>query len=283
LWQKCLEAVPGSRLLIQLSSYQGEFVEKKFRERLEKSGLDTSRVDIGRNYGQDGYYGTYNLVDVMLDSMPFGGGTTTSEAIWMGVPVIGCKYPMRHARMAYTFMSHVGLGHLCADSVETYPEKVREVSRNVDLLRDLRRNLRKKLRGMPLYDTGVFRRAFENAMRDAYADWCIEHKKPIDIDAYRKNDSRLLLDCIRAADIVVREIARERGRKEERLSAFITEYFEIHQVLMERLLVIFQNEAGMLVIAEKAAQLLELTESAPDAATAVSMISAIKSIITKFA
>jgi len=283
LWQKCLEATPGSRLLFQLSSYMGPYVEMKFRERLEKFGLDLSRVDFGTDYGQAGYYGTYNKVDVMLDSFPFGGGTTTPEAIWMGVPVIGCQYHMRHGRMAYSFMSNVGLGNLCADSIDDYPNKVRKVSQNVELLRDLRQNLRGKLKETPLFDTGVFRNAFENAIRDVFVDYCIENKKPYDSTVYENDEGLLLRDCVRAADILVHEITRKKDAGDERFAAMFDEYKTIHALMMERILDIYQDDRNSLLIAVQAADMLEMLDTAPDLETINAFIKSIRSVLYKFA
>ncbi|MDR1663530.1 MAG: hypothetical protein LBR83_01215 [Clostridiales bacterium] len=283
LWQKCLDATPGSRLLIQLSSNKGPFIENKFRERLEKYGLDMDRVDIGVDYGPTGYYRTYNKCDVMLDSFPFGGGTTTPESIWMGVPVIGCQYPMRHGRMAYSFMSNIGLGHLCADSVEAYPEKVREVSQNVALLKDLRQNLRETLKEKPLYNTMVFRDAFENAMRDAFLTYAFENKKPFDPEIYKGDDNKLLRDCIRSADIIMYEMTREQGGEGVPLTELFKEYKAIHALLLERFLNIYQDDIDALALAEKVAQILEMFNDSLDLTSIGVIVKSVKTLIVKFA
>lgn len=285
LWQKCLEATPSARLFILIADNKGAFVEKKLRERLEKFGLDLSRVDIEINVsGQPGYFGSYNKVDVMLDSFPFGGGTTTPEALWMGVPVIGCGYPMRHGRMAYAFMNQVGLGHLCADSMAAYPEKAREVAENVELLRTLRCNLRDWLKETPLFDTAVFRGAFEGAMRDTFIDYCMKNKKPFDPSVYHGNDEQLLRDCIRAADITVRELTRERGWNDRRADELLFEYVRINMLLLERLLEIYHNDLQALSIAEKVAQMVELLDEATDltADTAKELILSIRTLLVIF-
>jgi len=283
VWQKCLDTVPNSRLMIVKSSHAGEFLEGKLRERFERFGLDLSRVDIIiNNEGTPGYYGRYNEADVMLDSFPFGGGTTTPEALWMGVPVIGCGYHMRHSRMAYSFMTNVGLGSLCADNIDEYPQKVREVATNLPLLRSLRKNLREGLKDTPLYNTEVFRNAFENAMRNAFVNYCIEIKKPFDPSVYN-DDEVLLRDCVRAADILTHEFTREYGKDDKRIKALFSEYKEIHMYFMQRLSVIFSDNITMLCLAEMAARMLESLMDLSEDYAPVELIQSIRSILIRFA
>ena len=283
VWQKCLEVTPGARILIQLSKFSAGFVEDKMIERFERFGLDMSRVDIGRDHGQDGYYRTYNKVDVMLDSFPFGGGTTTPEAIWMGVPVIGCRYHMRHGRMAYSFMTNVGLGDLCADDIESYPEKVKQVAEDIELLSDLRKNLRSRLKDMPLYDDKLFRIGFENAMRDAFISYCYNKKQPFDSSVYDNDNVLLLDDCIRAADVLEFELSRERGMLEDEvLSYMIGVYCEIHNLLMEKLLELYKNDLNVLSLALKAAELIELAYEAQDGSTLLGIIKSVLAILMNF-
>jgi len=282
-WQKCLEAVPNSRLMIKLGRDYSKFVNFKLHERLEKFGLDMNRVDFSPGFDPASYFGAYNDCDVMLDSFPFGGTTTTSEAIWMGVPVIGCQYPMRHGRMAYSFMSNVGLGGLCADSLESYPDKVREVSCDVDLLRDIRTNLRGRLKDTPLYNTEIFRNAFERAMRDVFISYCMKNKSPFVSSIYDGVEGRLLRDCVRAADVVLCELDRKLDPDDNKLSELLREYKSTNIYLMERILDIYRDSPEALLLAEKAAQLLDMIDISPgfDAKTVV--IKAIRTILLKFA
>jgi predicted O-linked N-acetylglucosamine transferase (SPINDLY family) len=280
LWQKCLEAIPNSRLFISRSSYPGEFYDKLLLERFEKYGLDTGRVDLDTNTDSTrGYFGRYNLVDVMLDSIPFGGGTTTPESLWMGVPVIGCPYHMRHSRMAYAFMHHAGLGSLCADSMEAYPQKVFEVASNLPLLTDLRQNLRGRLKSTDLFNTSVFRTAFENAMRDCYIDYCVKNKRPFTKDAYN-DDYTLLKDCVRAADIVLYEFKRERGGSERRAEVLFNEYIEIHRLLTERLAEVYKDDFDYLLLTAKATRMLETLGGISDFEVAFGIINEVRRILT---
>ena len=282
-WQRCLDEIPNSRILVQLSKFSAGFVEDKMIERFKRFGLDMNRVDIGRDHGQDGYYRTYNKVDVMLDSFPFGGGTTTPEAIWMGVPVIGCQYHMRHGRMAYSFMNNVGLGHLCAESISTYPSKVKEISEDVELLCDLRNNLRNRLKDTPLFNDKLFREGFENAMRDAFIKYCYEKNKSIEIDKYDKNKLLLSIDCMRAADILEFELTRSQGMLEEDIFIYLVhEYRKLHIALIESLALLYETDKNALLLIIKANDLLSSIVHIIDEKVLLNVIKLIRSLLNNF-
>jgi predicted O-linked N-acetylglucosamine transferase (SPINDLY family) len=283
LWQVALDAVPHSRILLQLSHYQGEFIENKLRERLEKYGLDLTRVDFGRDYGQNGYWSTYNKVDVMLDTVPFAGGTTSAEAVWMGVPILVYRHVMRQGRASYSLMANAGLDYISADTKEGYAELAANISQDVELLRELRMNLRERLRDTPAYNRNVFRDVLENRIRDTYIDYCLKNKKPFEPSVYYNDDGQLLRDCVRAADIVVREINRESENDKNRLMALLCEYTSIHSLMLERMFEIYGNDSEALSLALKAAELFELLSKTNEPEMVLAIIKNIRMIFTQFA
>ena len=268
--------------MIKLGRVYNDFVDNKLRERLTKYGLDLNRVDFTPGFDTASYFNSYNTVDIMLDSFPFGGGTTTPEAIWMGVPVIGCNYPMRHGRMAYSFMHNVGLGNLCADSIDTYPEKVREVSDNVELLKNLRMNLRGRLKDTPLYNTNVFRNAFENAIRDAYIKYSCDNKKTFDPMIYNGNNGKLLQDCVRAADILKRIIEKNESDTDRR-NHIINEYIQINSFLLKQLIELHGDNQNMLKYLNSIIELINLLKQDNNNLIVIDITQAIRNVLVKFA
>jgi hypothetical protein len=163
--------------------------------------------------------------------------------------------------------------------MEAYPQKVSEVASDLALLTDLRLNLRGRLKNTDLFNTAVFRTAFENAMRDCYIDYCVQNKQPFTGDAYN-DDFILLKDCVRAADIILYEFKRERGGSEYRAEVLFNEYIEIHKMLMERLAEIYKDDFDNLLLAAKAARMLETLSSIIDYEVAFSIINEVRTIVT---
>ena len=61
-------------------------------------------------------------MDVGLDPIPYGGATTTAEALWMGVPVITLKGDGMVGRLSASLLHHAGLKHWIADDKNSYVE-----------------------------------------------------------------------------------------------------------------------------------------------------------------
>jgi len=179
-------------------------------------------------------------------------------------------------------MASIGLGHLCAESVATYPERVREVAQNVELLRDLRVNLRGKLRDTPLFNMGIFRTSFENAMRDAFITYCFENKKDFDARFYANEDGKLLRDCVRAADVIKRGAEKEKYDAEQ-FGALVDEYLAINSLLLERLFELNKDNANVLRSLVPTAEMVELLAHANDLDTVVHITQAIRNAVIKFA
>ena len=82
MWRDLLGRIPNSRLLVH--THEGSH-RQRFIERL---AVDASRVEfVGFQPAVD-YFRTFSRIDVSLDPFPYGGGTTTCDSLWMGVPVV---------------------------------------------------------------------------------------------------------------------------------------------------------------------------------------------------
>ncbi|MEA2698820.1 MAG: protein O-GlcNAc transferase, partial [Myxococcales bacterium] len=89
LWGRILDAVPGSRLLIKGPAFADAATRTAFAARLGASPLAAHDVQLLPPVADEHeHLSAYGQVDIALDTTPYGGTTTTCEALWMGVPVI---------------------------------------------------------------------------------------------------------------------------------------------------------------------------------------------------
>src|SRR5690606_5425725 len=88
LWSQVLDAVPGARLRLQSPQLGDEATRDALRLRMRAQGLDPARVALHGRTSRQAYFKAHAEVDLLLDTSPFPGGTTTCEALWMGVPTI---------------------------------------------------------------------------------------------------------------------------------------------------------------------------------------------------
>ena len=110
---------------------------------------------------------SYADIDILLDSYPYPGGTTTAEALWMGVPTITMGGNTMISRQGVSLLTAAGLQDWIATSEANYVAKAITWANHPEQLQALRKGLRAQVTKTALFDGAQFARDFENAMREA--------------------------------------------------------------------------------------------------------------------
>lgn len=169
VWGRILSAVSESRLVLFART---EYQRRHIRESLHAAGVDTARLHfVGRQCLSD-YLATYGEVDIALDPIPFTGGTTTCDALWMGVPVVSLAGRTAVSRGGLSLLTNVGLRGLVGKTADEYVGIAVELARDRSRLADLRRGLRERLLASPVMNGSGFARDFEEALRQMWRNWC---------------------------------------------------------------------------------------------------------------
>jgi predicted O-linked N-acetylglucosamine transferase (SPINDLY family) len=169
LWTRLLRRVPEARLLLyaRADSHRG-----RLRRALREAGVDESRLAFVGYQSLPDYLETYAEIDVALDPYPYGGGTTTCDALWMGVPVVTLVGRTAVSRAGSTLLSNIGLERLVARSEQQYLDLAAALLRDQRGLMELRGGLRQRIESSPVMDAPRFARDFEAALRTAWRVWC---------------------------------------------------------------------------------------------------------------
>lgn len=169
LWIRLLERVPDARLMLHAPAGGHR---DRVRDALRSAGLDETRVIFVTRQPIEDYLQTYRQIDVALDPWPFGGATTTCDALWMGVPVVSLAGRTAVSRAGSSLLSNAGLERLVARSEEQYVDLAAGLMRDADGLAALRRELRHRLESSPVMRAKEFARDLETAFRDMWRTWC---------------------------------------------------------------------------------------------------------------
>jgi protein O-GlcNAc transferase len=168
-WGRLLGAVPRSRLI--LFTYEGSH-RARLLEMLARQGVEPERVTlVGFQPGHE-YFQTYQRIDIALDPFPYGGGTTSCDALWMGVPVVSLAGETGVSRGGLSLLSNVGSAELVAQSTEQYVRIAADLAGDVKRLSELRSGLRERMRRSPLMDAPRFARNVEAAYRKMWTERC---------------------------------------------------------------------------------------------------------------
>ena len=169
LWAKILAAVPDSRLLLKAPSFSDGGAVRLFGERLQKLGVDLARVEFRGPTGLTDMMAEYADVDIALDPVPYNGGTTSLQAMWMGVPVVTQRGHNFVSRMGASFMTAAGLPEWVADDDEGYVRVAVQMAQDRAALLSLKRGLRQRLQTRPAWDVVAHTRAMERAFEGMVA------------------------------------------------------------------------------------------------------------------
>ncbi|MBI1198259.1 MAG: tetratricopeptide repeat protein [Phenylobacterium sp.] len=157
-WARVVAAVPDSRFAF----IRPEGLSVTFRNNVArlfaKAGVSRDRIEWVAVRGAHMQH--YNKIDVALDTFPQTGGTTTCEALWMGVPTVSLVGPTIFERLSYSILTNAGLGDLCAHSVAEFEAKAVALAHDRDRIAALRGTLRDQLKASPLGRTEDFARDF---------------------------------------------------------------------------------------------------------------------------
>lgn len=170
LWAEILSAVPRSRMTIH--SYPGSHLDG-VRNRFSAAGVSADRLEFVAKQPWTQYVQTYGRIDVALDPFPYGGGITTCDALWMGVPVVSLTGQTAVGRGGKSILSNIGLSELHRRPRQ-YVQTAVTLAQSPARLAELRQTMRHRMLTSPLMNARRFARNVENAYRQMWREWCVK-------------------------------------------------------------------------------------------------------------
>ncbi len=185
-WGEILHRLPRARLLLSRPALHDPACRAQVRDHLAAAGVAPDRVTfIGPRPTWAAHMACYNRVDLALDPLGgAGGGTTTAEALWMGVPVVTRAGPVPAQRMSASLLVALGREDWITADPAAYVDRVVRLAKDTGQRRHWRHTQRQTLRESPLCDTPALARALEDAfhrMSDAAKrspDPMLAHRSP---------------------------------------------------------------------------------------------------------
>jgi predicted O-linked N-acetylglucosamine transferase (SPINDLY family) len=169
LWCRALRAVPGSRMLI------ASVDEARTRQRLLASfvaqGIAAERLQFQSRMPLASYLALHQQVDIVLDTMPFAGETTTHHALWMGVPVLTRLGRTLQQNQGGAIVSMLGLSEWAADSDSVFVQRAVSAAADLEGLDTLRQGLRDRMRAAFVDSTDAVRLELDTALQTIWRRW----------------------------------------------------------------------------------------------------------------
>ncbi len=139
-------------------------------------GIGANRLILEGPSSRADYLAAYSRVDLALDPFPFTGGTTTAEALWMGVPVLTLTGDRFLSRQGVGLLMNAGLQDWIAADTDDYVRRAVAHADALGGLSALRQSLRQQVVSSPLFDAQRFSRHFEGAMRGMWTHWTAQRE-----------------------------------------------------------------------------------------------------------
>lgn len=169
LWTRLLQQLPTAHLLIH--AYPGS-QRQRVRDLFAAAGIAPERLGFFDRLTLPHYLRLHHAIDLGLDPYPHGGGTTTCDALWMGVPTVSLVGPAALSRGGLSILSNVGLPELAAHSPEDYLRIASELASDLPRLAALRTGMRDRLLASPLTNGPRFAKNLEGIYRSLWQNWC---------------------------------------------------------------------------------------------------------------
>ncbi|MBL0229608.1 MAG: tetratricopeptide repeat protein [Moraxellaceae bacterium] len=167
-WSQIIKNCPNSKLMFKSPQLKDALTKLELIERLATFGIHEEQLLLEASGSYKEYFHSYHKVDFVLDTFPYPGGTTTCEALWMGVPTLTLVGETVLQRQGYSMLYNAGLDDwVCFDDNE-YIKKAIDFAHNVPYLASLRRSLREQVKSSPLMDSARFAKHLEEALTDMW-------------------------------------------------------------------------------------------------------------------
>jgi predicted O-linked N-acetylglucosamine transferase (SPINDLY family) len=165
VWMRILRRVENSVLFLYADN--AIIVANLKREAIAR-GVDGERLVFGTRLDFPEYLARYRAPDLFLDTLPYNAGTTASDALWMGLPVLTCKGETFAARMGASLLTSVGLPELITTTYPAYEDMAVTLATKPDVLRDIKQRLANNISTTSLFKARLITRRIEDAYRQAY-------------------------------------------------------------------------------------------------------------------
>jgi len=192
-WMRILQRVSGSVLWLSTGHID---IINNLQRAATAHGVDADRLIFAQRLASSAeHLARHRLADLFLDTAPYNAHTTSSDALWAGLPVLTCVGEAAASRVAASLLNAIGLPELITTKPEDYEALAIQLATHPEQLAALKQKLATNRLTYPLFDTPLFTRHIESAYRAMFeryqADLAPEHiyvqandTPPVDANAF---------------------------------------------------------------------------------------------------
>lgn len=171
LWVRILDQIPDAQLIVKAAGLDDVASRDWLTKVFADAGADLSRLEFRGVTPHAQHMQLYHEIDVCLDPYPDGGGVSTLESLWQGVPMVTLPYRQIASRLTTSFLNELGLPYLIASSTDEYVDTAVALNEQRQELARVRSLLREMMTASILTDHESYARHVEDAYRTMWRRW----------------------------------------------------------------------------------------------------------------
>jgi protein O-GlcNAc transferase len=172
VWAQIMRAVPNSRLVLKDGLFNRDSYEAPIVAAMAAEGIAAERISVLDKTNRAAHFAAYRDIDIALDPFPHGGGMTTLDALWMGVPVLTKPGGTISSRLAAATLAALDLNEFVAPDAKSYVARAVDTASDLERLAHMRSTLRPRIAKSAVGDPTRYARAVETAYREMWRTWC---------------------------------------------------------------------------------------------------------------
>ncbi|MCA6961951.1 O-linked N-acetylglucosamine transferase family protein [Pectobacterium odoriferum] len=172
-WAKILSSSPKIRMFI--GGMAGQAMIDDFQKKFANAGVNSEQLIFEKRVSIHEYLRLHNKIDILLDTFPYTGGTTTNHAMWMGVPTLTLAGTTLASRQGVAGMKFVGLDEFVVLSQDEYINTAVSWASKLDELNVIRQGLRQRIIRKRNHNVNAAF-YFEKALRRVWENYCNGHE-----------------------------------------------------------------------------------------------------------
>jgi predicted O-linked N-acetylglucosamine transferase (SPINDLY family) len=168
IWMRLLGKVEGSVLWLLKSN---KWAEQNLKQQAKARGVIAERIIFAERMPQAEHLARHRLADLFIDTFNYNAHTTTSDALWAGLPVVTKVGDGFSARVAGSLLNAIGLPELVTTAEQDYEELILELATNPTKLAKVKDKLAINRLTQPLFNTELYTKHLENGYQQAYQNY----------------------------------------------------------------------------------------------------------------
>ena len=165
-WMRILQSVPESVLYLYAEQ---EAAQLNLRKEASLRGVAPERLIFGSSLPREEYLARYKSVDLFLDTLPYNAGTTASDALWAGLPVLTCSGKSLASRMAASLLNAIELPELITNNYSQYEALAIRLATDTSFYQKIKEKLQHNISTTALFNSESFCKDIEKAYTEVYA------------------------------------------------------------------------------------------------------------------